>query len=292
VKAAPEQSNRLEPSQILDLFKQSQSAEARVTTPDKWKKVREIFIREMTFQGVPGLEKCVGHGEKYSFLLDLLKRSGNSDTIWYILANWLQSEGICTPEKLLPEDVFRRITQAARKKLAKLSWTDYYYTDLIRAWLPYSQALLQGIKALNPRELEKLAGQLRELGDEADSIRLATRRRRPSAVTLTCAWLADRGVVRPAKRRKDPDPVRTLRNAYSRLCGSGAPRPLRCAFCEKSAISEFRAQDLTSALHCEKHTPEGLPTSPDEPWRDRKRRRWWRSGTEIRYLAAESESSS
>jgi hypothetical protein len=206
----------LAPQEVRALYDQCRSKEILVT-PDRWNKFKEVAIQQVVFYPpIFGRDPDVFFPEeKYTILRGLLQQADNRDAIWRVLANWLKCEGIRTPKEWLPKSVFQRLTQEKRKRLNKLSSSDFYYAELVSVWLPYVQAFLQESKVTGAPMSDD---RLRDLGFDPNLVTLgAGTRKRSSEISLTCEWLAQRGVVQPTKRRADPDPARALRNACSRM---------------------------------------------------------------------------
>ena len=86
-------------------------------------------------------------------------------------------------------------------------------------WLPYSQAQMADAEILRQQGKDP-APELVGLGYSAFPAANSARKRWRSPVEFTCEWLAERSGLPLAKPKRDPNPARTLRNAYSRVYGS------------------------------------------------------------------------
>ena len=154
-----------------------------------------------------------------SHVVNVLKKAKDNDEFfWFVLACWLSEEGVREPEDFLPPAIYSRLTQTARQYVKGISFNDMKLFEFVRCWEPYFEALLEDKKDLVKRHRTSPADVQKELSAaayEPEAIELVMRKRRRSTVELTCEWVAGRGII-PAKTR-DPDPVRTLRNAYSRI---------------------------------------------------------------------------
>ncbi len=267
-------------TEIQSLYEQCKRNERQVTR-SSYEKLNNLLVEELAF-GKPVIPSSLtGDRWRYAYLLTLLRKARDTDTKWYILANWLKHENVCRPREFLPQQVFVRLTAGDNRRAGRVGWNDFYYASMIQAWLPYCQSLLEDIKA-TAHGSKNQATHLQELGYDPGLVIRAlpgvpgTRPRR-SAMELACEWLAQRGTVVAAKKRRDPDLPKTLRNAYSRVM-----RYFRCAFCNKLATGKLLAGRSAFASTCEDHTADQLPTSSRRGWHDRYGRHWWLSGGEIR----------
>lgn len=161
---------------------------------------------------------------RYMRLVQTLKNAENKDELWFFLALWLKQEAIREPKDFLPPATYARLTRKDHKRLRGISFSDMRYFELVRCWEPYFSKLLEDCKRLryNSANLEK---ELSTLGYVPKSVELVLLKRRRSAVEISCVWLADRGVIR--SKNKNPDPVSTLRNAYSRIKAGALLKSLR-----------------------------------------------------------------
>jgi hypothetical protein len=253
--------------------------------------LKETLVRDLTFRGsifdaftkrssdplVAELEGAV----KYDYLLEIFRKTKNPDERLHILAQWLWAELDQLPEDSLGKETVARLSSADRERLRRLPLNDFYYTQLIQTWLPYAERLFQDAKGPGSTS-RRLRQDLLSLGYEKNAVETYLSMSWKSSIEFTCQWLATRGGIKMLKPRKDPDMARTLRNAYSRILGQGAPADLRCNFCEKSAVADFYAEDIGSVSNCAAHSAEHLPTSSSEAWIDLVGRRWWRAGKSIR----------
>jgi hypothetical protein len=159
------------------------------------------------------LEKVNPPLDAYLTLVQTLKKIEDNNDLWFFLALWLKHEAIREPEEFLPSAIYKRLTRNVRKR-AKISFTDMRYFELVRCWEPYFARLLEDCKRLRPSAPD-LQKELCALGYEPKAVVLIEQKKWRSAVELACEWLAGRQII-PAKS-KEPDPARTLRNAYSRI---------------------------------------------------------------------------
>jgi hypothetical protein len=214
----------------------------------------------------------ISQGHVYQHLVALLRGARHDkDKFWYVLAAWLRSEDLIQPDRLLPKDVFERLTKGYKARLNSLSVKDHYNSFVIRTWLPYTEPLVRKAgwlkKRKEKRQVLRPAEELNRLGYALDAAELATSKTWVSAVEFTCEWLAPRlGVDAP-----------TLRNAYSRVVGGQvtAATYQSCSFCKQPAKSEFWANGDPVPV-CNTHKANKLPTSKTKAWFDHSGRRWWR----------------
>jgi hypothetical protein len=155
----------------------------------------------------------------YLVLRTAMKEAKNNEERWVYLARWLKQEGICEPKQFLPSVTYRCLKQAYQKHLKGISFTDPFYFELVRTWEPYFKDLL------NDRKKTPDVDALRNLGYDSKSVDLLIRKPWRSPVELACEWLAQRGAIR--SKRRDPDPARILRNAYSRVKTKASSGPFR-----------------------------------------------------------------
>jgi hypothetical protein len=160
------------------------------------------------------LEKVNPPLDAYLTLVQTLKKIEDNDDLWFFLALWLKQEAIREPEESLPAAIYKRLTRNVRKRIQGISFTDMRYFELVRCWEPYFARLLEDRKRLRS-SLADLQKELCALGYEPKAVELIKQKRWRSAIELACEWLAERQII-PAKS-KQPDPARTLRNAYSRI---------------------------------------------------------------------------
>jgi len=196
---------------------------------------------------------------------------------WYRLAQWLKSEGIREPDKFLPSNVLKRLTQ-----IPGFSGADIRNTYAVRTWFPYTEPLVRKTKWLRQQKDVDLRKRLLELGYDSTAVNLATSgtsSQEPwgSAVEFTCEWIASRSSGSPTEYQRE-----TLRNSYSRFLGTWRYRLSKCSFCDKPAEIEFWAYG-NPVRNCREHGADQLPTSEDAAWKDQSGRRWWRQDLEICY---------
>jgi hypothetical protein len=160
---------------------------------------------------------------RYRALVESFRKTQHPDDRLNLFAQWLWVELQITPEDALGEKEVERLSFGARKRLRGIPFNDMYYAQRVRIWLAYSERLFQDAKAANIPNRET---HLRTLGYDPSAVEVFISKRWRSAVEFTCEWLATRGGIEPVKPRKDPDLARTLRNAYTKISGRGAPRLL------------------------------------------------------------------
>jgi hypothetical protein len=158
----------------------------------------------------------------YLNLVRSLRDARNNDDLWFLIALWFKEEAIREPEDFLPPATYKRLTRRVRERFQGISFTDMRYFELVRCWEPYFLKLLEDREGLrhntaNPKK------ELLALGYVPKSVELVMRKRWRSAVELAFEWLADRQVIRP--KNNDPDPISTLRNAYSRIKAGASKVP-------------------------------------------------------------------
>jgi hypothetical protein len=155
-----------------------------------------------------------------SDVVHVLKKANSNDDVWFVLACWLREEAIREPEDFLPESIYSRLTQSIRQRLKGISFNDMRLFELVRCWERYFTRLLADKRRRS--DSTDLRKELCAAGYVPEAVDLVMRKKWRSTVELTCEWLAARDVI-PAKT-KDPDPVSTLRNAYSRIKAESQPK--------------------------------------------------------------------
>jgi hypothetical protein len=139
-------------------------------------------------------------GNKYLYLLLLLKASPSREDRLWILANWLSQEGVCQPKDLLGKDYAQYQRRALRGPRGRLSFTQLRLAWIVDEWKPYFEQLLRA---------RRKGLDLRRLGFEESAIRSAIRKR--SAIAAACEYIA-------SGSRRDSH---ALANAHSRFLGIG-----------------------------------------------------------------------
>jgi hypothetical protein len=273
-------------AQLQSLFDQCAQNERKTKRAD-YEQLRDLTVEELAFSNPVIPSSLSGERWRYEYLLTLLRRTNAPQARWYVVANWLKHENVCRPRDFLPKQVFEQLTTAERKRVGRIPYNDFYYAQLINAWLPCCESVLHEIKNLKAQGCPDLVSGLRTLGYKTDLVEVAlgTRlHRRPlrSPIALACQWLAERQTFEAAKKKNDPDPARMLRNAYARVS-----RYFQCAFCKNLAVGELRAGQAFAA-HCKAHSAEWLLTSLSQGWSDRYGRRWWRENENVCCSAASS----
>jgi hypothetical protein len=123
------------------------------------------------------------------------------------IARWLNEEGICTPEDVLPKDMLDSLVEKFRKA-RKISPTLAYHTVLVENWLPYFEKI-QG-KLCELARLNRVREEVQKLGYDPRAVDLTHRKH--SILEAVYKWLGE---------RKHIDP-RNLRNSFSHM----KPHPL------------------------------------------------------------------
>lgn len=284
-------SSETKPSEVRELYQQRLKLE-KESGLAMFDHLKTVLVRELTFNGAvfdtfserknkfpkEDSEMAV----RYRLLLEMLREATSPDQRLTIFAQWLLAERGVPPEESLGEVALKRLRSDALNRMGSLPLNDLRYANLIRIWLPYVERLFQDARIAEIKAAD-VSKRLQRLGyDNLASELFATKGARwRSRVEFTCQWLAQRGGIKMLKPREETDIAQTLRNAYSRIFGSGAPHLLTCIFCEEPAVGEFSSQRGVLAHHCEQHNADRLPTSSSEAWPDSNGRRWWRSGATI-----------
>jgi hypothetical protein len=272
------------PQKIKDIFKRCLSLQQRLGRLTS-QELRDFFSRELLFADplfppAPKLDRVdllIWEGQLYEALVKLLKTAANDDSFWYVLAQWLRSEGIRQPGDFLPPGIFRRLASGAG-----FSGADIRNTYAVRIWLPYTEPFVRKVKWLRQQNEKDLRKRLLELGYDSTAVDLViqggTRDQKSwhSAVEFTCSWIASRTLGTETEYERE-----TLVNSYSRFIGTRRLRLSKCSFCEKPAEKEFWACG-DPILHCRKHGADDLPITENSARTDRFGRRWWREDSEIR----------
>jgi len=286
-------SGAVDSNSVRSLFDRCSALEKQLNK-NRFDELKTEFVRRLAFGGAifdafaelkhrPGMPQSEV-ALKYELVYKLFHVAKISDERLRVFAQWIWAELDVKPEDSLGEEVFRRLTRQVSKRVAKLPWKDFYYVQLVRIWLPYTCRLLEEGKRVRAGKTRNTEQRLKALGFQRPELELfAGDKAWRSAEEFTFEWLARRQAVRMLRPRSDPDVAATLRNAYSRVFGSGAPRKLTCIFCEKTAVGEFYGQDRTSAHCCADHGPDRLPKSRPDAWIDVAGRYWWREAGAIRF---------
>jgi len=251
--------------------------------------LKTVLVRDLTFRGpifdafsarnIDPARADPEQAARYEVLLKFFRETKNPDERLRILAEWLWAELDQSPEDSLGKEAVTHLTSAVRVSLRRFPLNDFYYAHLVRTWLPYVERLFQDAQVQSGRRLKE---DLLSLGYDKIAVGTYVSKTWRSTIEFTCQWLAMRGGIEMIKPREDTDMARTLRNAYSRIFGQGAPHLLECEFCGMSAVGDFYAEGHTSVSHCDAHGADQLPTSSSGDWTDRAGRRWWRDDKAIR----------
>jgi hypothetical protein len=149
--------------------------------------------------------------EKYRLVLKHFKAASpqNFDQVCQILAMWLKDEGICNPEDLLPEDIFKRLTALPAQLFGKYRPAEMNYAGMVMAVVPYFELAMKTYKHLHAKKEPGINEKLEELGFDPDAVRVmvGTERSPRSATRAASRFVADRTEL-------DED---TLATAFSRI---------------------------------------------------------------------------
>jgi hypothetical protein len=276
-------------AKVRSLYERCLESEKK-STRKSFENLKNKFARELVFGGP--ILRAFSTWEQTSDFLEsdpaaesallhkMFRDAKSPDKRLRLFAQWVWGQLGIRPESSLGKDVVAKLTATTLKRLRRIPWNDLYYAHLIQIWRPYADSLFNDAETL--RNLGgSLEQRLSSLDYDNGAIEIFLSKTWRSPIEFTCEWLAARGGVKMLKPRQDPDIARTLRNAYTKVFGKGAPHLLLCIFCGKPAVSEFHASDRVSASHCASHTVERLPISSSEAWLDLSGRRWWRSGRTI-----------
>lgn len=274
------------PADVPSLYDQCSASEKKLTR-ESFDKLKRQLVYELTFRG-PIFDAFSNKNKaspaqaselvaRYSLLRAMFREARCADDRLWVFAQWLWAECDVQPEDSLGEELLARLTLDTLKRVNKIPWNDFYYAKLVEIWLPYSKRLFEDAEKTGAHG-DNLTKSLESLGFRSDIVIIFVDKSWRSPIEFTCEWLATRGGIAMLKPREDPNISRTLRNAYSRVFGTGAPHLVTCIFCAKPAVSEFYAHDHISASHCEDHAAERLPNSSVNALADSAGRRWWRSG--------------
>jgi hypothetical protein len=252
--------------------------------------LRTLLARDLTFRGrifqafsaqrTGPATRDAELAARYRALLKIMSDLDDTHQRLRVFAQWAWAELGIEPEKSLGSKAVSSLVSGQLKRVSQVPFNDLRYAGMVQAWLPYSKHLFADAKTHRPR-VRDLQRELLKLGYEPSAAELITSRSWQSPIEFTCQWLPTCGGIEMVKERQEPDQARTLRNAYSKIFGRGAPHLLICVFCDKPAIGEFYAADFHSASHCAAHSPDHLPPSTSEAWTDSAGNRWWRSGENV-----------
>jgi hypothetical protein len=212
--------------------------------------------------------------QRYGELLEVLRRSGDIQA-WHWLGQWLKSENIRDPLKFFPETVLKRMVQASGIEPARIC-----NARIVRIWLPYTEPLVRRVKWRRQAKMENCITQWEAQAYDSRVTRALGSKKWNSAVEFTSEWIAEWSQTRKKKYDRD-----YLVTSYSKCVANSWIRPSKCSFCRLQARGEFwiRGEPIP---HCEKHSPDKLPKSLIEAWRDLVGRRWWREGMDIYFTAS------
>jgi hypothetical protein len=194
-------------------------------------RLKAALVRDLTFRGPVfdafstwNTDPASAEHERaarYEVLLKFFRETKNPDERLGILAQWLWAELDQSPEDSLGKEGVAHLSSAGQERLGRLPLNDFRYTQLVRTWLPYADRLFQDAKMPGRRLKEHLLS----LGYEKTAVETYLKKSWRSRIEFTCDWLAARGGIEMLKAREDSDIARTLRNAYTRILGRGAPHP-------------------------------------------------------------------
>jgi hypothetical protein len=196
-------------------------------------RLKFVLARDLTFRGkffrafsVRPVVSTLSDPElaaRYRALVESFRKTRHPDDRLNLFAQWLWAELEIAPDEALGEKEVERLSFEARERFRGIPFNELYYARLVQIWLLYSERLFQDAKAANIPNRET---HLRTLGYDSSAVEIFTSKGWRSAVEFTCEWLATRGGIETVKARKEPDPARTLRNAYTKIFGRGAPNLL------------------------------------------------------------------
>jgi hypothetical protein len=178
--------------------------------------VFDAFSRPKSDSASPDSELAA----RYRVLLNAF-RDATTDERLRFFALWARAELNILPKDSMGSEVVERLSAEEKKRVSKIPLNDLRYAGIVRAWLPYVDRLFHDAKSVS----SSLGESLRSLDYDQLAVEIFTTKRWRSPIEFICEWLAGRGGIQKEKPRKDPDISRTLRNAYSRIFGSGAPHP-------------------------------------------------------------------
>jgi hypothetical protein len=205
---------------ILELHQQCQGNEDRSRKVDL-EKVKLVFAKGYVFpkvlfpaapcrRSLPGkpaqrdrafrIETGLCDGNKYRWILDLLRNAKNPRDKLFVLAWWLKQENICEPAEILGIDELRRL---ASRYFGFMSAPEFQYASAVNAWVPYFQRLLQDLRFTGS------SSKLVQQGYEPSAVDAALRKRKPASAA--CEWLA--------RRSGSMVEAPSFANAYSRTYG-------------------------------------------------------------------------
>jgi hypothetical protein len=255
------------PTETRELFQECERREK--VTQSEYATLRESLIGELSFRP---LSSPAAKVDRYQALINNLKTAPDDDSVWYVLAQLLRSEGIREPKNFLPTAVWRRLTNEAEERLQGFLKTDDYNVYLVRVWLPYTEPLLRKTKWLRKRDIRNQKATLERIGYAPAAVELVLNKPNgwASAVELTCEWLEWRSSYNAA----------SLRNSYSRVFGKQRLREMNCFFCDNPADGKFWVYG-NPVLQCGSHSADRLPESELDAWSDRLGGRWRRQNLDI-----------
>jgi len=140
---------------------------------------------------------------RYHKILELLREEKEKDLRWLFLARWLKQEGVCQPEKFLPEEVLKRLVRRYRKS-KKMSTSDLSYWAVITGWKPYFVRLQSDLQKLPVGGTDPQTT-LEKMGYHPKAIKFAMTKK--STVSAIMYRISEQRHIQ----------LQTLRNAYSRV---------------------------------------------------------------------------
>jgi hypothetical protein len=206
-------------------------------------------------------------------------KAADDTRVWYLLGQFLNSTGIRDPITFFPKSILDKL----RHDMA-ISVADIRNAELVRIWLPYTEPLMRKARWLK-KAGSNVPKRLQDFGYDPDIVNLFTRREGEyknwtSPVEFTCEWIATKSLGTDREFQRE-----TLVNSYSRLYPKNSWSLIaKCAFCGEDSEDEFWAAG-EAVLYCEDHTPDDLPEFQTSAREDRRGRRYWREGLEIRVAA-------
>jgi hypothetical protein len=152
--------------------------------------------------------------EKYRQLLMHAKTSAQRsvDQLNQVLAMWLKDEGIISPQEFLPKDMFSGLTKTISEVFGSYRPAEKHYADLVEAWLPYFEHLMDAYQLLLQRKEKQIGKKLKEAGYDTDAIRIIVHQPRRTRTALPAA-------IQFVAHRNERLDENTIRTAHSRIYG-------------------------------------------------------------------------
>ena len=143
---------------------------------------------------------------KYKALVETLKKQKTSESRLLLLVRWLNTEGVCAPDKLLPESVLASLLKHYKSYLHygyPLFHSDRFYWFVVRTWEPYFVLLRSDVRKVRASGDDPYQ-KLQQAGFDSEAIQLVIKHK--DLRTAIVMWMANRLHASPA----------TIRNALSR----------------------------------------------------------------------------